>query len=275
MKVSQCDLPEVTLCAVDTRSPALAMAALRRSMASLRFGRVLLFSHGNAMPAGGDGIECIDCGPIESAAAYSDFMLRQTLPWVSGSHVLVVQWDGFVADPARWEPAFLDVDYLGAPWGKAPDGHFVGNGGFSLRSRRLLQALQDPAFASRLHHPEDICIGQTLRGELEARHGIVFGSLAMASRFAFENETPAQASFGFHGMYNMPAIIGAPAFDTLIGQLPADVLVGRDGFKTARALLRQGQPELALKLLERRAAVRPLDARSRLLRWACRRQAQN
>jgi Protein of unknown function (DUF5672) len=250
------DLPEVTLCAVDTRSPALALAALQRSMASIRFGRVLLFSHGDAGAAGAHGIERIDCGPIESAAAYSDFMLRRLLP--------------FVADPARWEPAFLGVDYLGAPWGKAPDGHFVGNGGFSLRSRRLLQSLQDPALAGRLHHPEDICIGQTLRSDLETRHGIVFGSLEMARRFAYENEPPAQGCFGFHGMFNLPAVIGAPAFSALTEQLPADVLAGRDGFKTARALLRRGQPELALKLLERRAAIRPLDARSRLLRWQCR-----
>jgi len=197
-------------------------------------------------------------------------MLRRLLSWVDTSHVLVVQWDGFVADPARWEPAFLGVDYLGAPWGKAPDGHFVGNGGFSLRSRRLLRALQDPAFAVRLHHPEDVCIGQTLRDELEQRHGIVFGSLGMACRFAYENEAPAQACFGFHGMFNLPAVIGAPAFGALIEQLPADVLSSRDGFKTARALWRTGQPALALRLLERRAAVRPLDARSRLLQWQCR-----
>jgi len=268
-------LPEVTLCAIDTRSPTLALAALQRSMASIGFARALLLGHCDLGEQAGDGIERIDIGPIESLSAYSDFMLSRLLPWVETSHVLVVQWDGFVADAARWDPAFLEVDYLGGRRRKAPEGHFVGNGGFSLRSRRLLQALQDPQIAGRLHHPEDICISQTLRTDLERRHGIVYGSLEMARRFSYENEVVSHQCFGFHGMVNLPRVIGAPAFSAMIGQLPAEVVTGRDGFKTARALWRQGQPGLALKLLERRAASGRLDARSRLLRWQCRFDARS
>jgi hypothetical protein len=65
--------------------------------------------------------------------------------------VLVAQWDGFVWQHRMWDPAFLDYDYIGAPWpahltrGEQHRNHRVGNGGFSLRSRKLQQFLaEDP-----------------------------------------------------------------------------------------------------------------------------------
>ena len=264
-------LPEVTLCAVDTRSPALALRAMRHSMRGLGFARALLLTHGAPpVPA---GIECVEIGVIESSAAYSDFMLRRLAEHVDTSHVLVIQWDGFVVDPSRWDASFLRVDYLGAPWGKAPHGHVVGNGGFSLRSRRLLLALRDPAFAPRLHHPEDLCIGQTLRPALESEHGIVFGDLALARRFAFENEPPAEPTFGFHGAVNLPRMLPASELAALVDELPPDVAAGRDGFKLSRALLRAGHVKAARQLLTRRLASGATDWRTRWLAWQARASA--
>ena len=265
------ELPQVTLCAVDTRTPALALAAMAHCMAGIRFGRCVFLTEGRAgtLPA---GVEAFDIGPIASGAAYSDFVLRRLPDWVQTSHVLVVQWDGFVLDAARWQNAFLDTDYLGAPWHKAPDGREVGNGGFSLRSRRLLLALRDPAVAAQLHHPEDICIGQTLRPWLETEHGLVFGSRALAAQFGFENEAPEQATFGFHGAFNLPRALGPQAFADWLPQLPQAMVDGRDGFKLARALVRGHEPALALRLLERRAAAGALDWRSQLLRARARLQ---
>ena len=60
----------------------------------------------------------------------------------------------------------------------------VGNGGFSLRSRRLLLALQDPRI--ELVEAEDTTICRTFRPLLEREHGIRFGSEALADKFAFE-----------------------------------------------------------------------------------------
>jgi len=33
---------------------------------------------------------------------------------VNGTHVLVMQWDGFILHPELWDRAFLDDDYIGA-----------------------------------------------------------------------------------------------------------------------------------------------------------------
>lgn len=260
------ELPEVTLLCIDTRTPALALGAMARCMAQLRFARCVFLTQGRAAGVP-EGIEAFDIGPIESAAAYSDYMLRQLLPWVPTRHVLVVQWDGFVSDAGRWDPAFLEVDYLGAPWGRPGPGQAVGNGGFSLRSRRLLQALRDPELAAQCHHPEDVCIARTLRPALEQRHGIVFGSVALARRFAYENERPDGPTFGFHGMFNLPRALGPQRFGEMLAQLPDAVVAGRDGFKTVRALLRAGERGLAGELMARRRALGHDDLRLRWLQW--------
>ena len=53
---------------------------------------------------------------ISSTREYSEFMLRGITPHVVGSHVLIVQWDGFILRPDLWNPCFLDYDYIGAVW---------------------------------------------------------------------------------------------------------------------------------------------------------------
>lgn len=261
------DLPQVTLCALDTRSPGLALAALQRCRQHIHFGRTLLLSHGTQPTPWPEGVEWVDVGPISSAAEYSSFMLGKLLPLVDTSHVLIAQWDGFVSHADCWEPAFLGVDYLGAPWGKARNGHHIGNGGFSLRSRRLLQALQDPVLVAQWHHPEDVCMAQTLRPALEKNHGIVFADLALGQRFAFENEQPPGPTFGFHGMVNIERVIGPEAFAAMFDTLPDNVITGRDGFKTARALFRSGQFALAHRFLQRRLALGATDWRTRWMAW--------
>jgi hypothetical protein len=77
----------------------------------------------------------------------------------------------------------------------------VGNGGFSLRSKRLLRALQDDAFPPL--HPEDRAICRTWRDQLERRYSISFAPEVMADRFAFEGTLPNQPTFGFHGGFNV------------------------------------------------------------------------
>ena len=238
-------LPTVTLCTVDTRSPAVAVQALQRSQQGLQFARTVLFTDG-AFDAP-EGIEVVQIGPIRSGADYSMFVLQRLVEHLHTPHFLLVQWDGFVAHPSAWNPDWLHCDLLGAPWGKGPPGppgqpdFRVGNGGFTLRSTRLHRALvQDPALAAQLHHPEDICIAQTLRPVLEQRHGMHFGSLAQAQAFAFENEAPAGPTFGFHGLFNLHRALGAEGFAEWLPQLPDSVLAGRDGFKLARNLLRDG-----------------------------------
>jgi tetratricopeptide (TPR) repeat protein len=194
-------LPDVTLCCVDTANHALALRALARSCEGVRFARAMLLT--DALPPGiaaPSGIDVVRIAPIASREAYSDFVLKSLLPHVATSHVLLAQWDGYVVNPAAWDPAFLACDYIGAKWFWYDDGMRVGNGGFSLRSRRLLEALQDPR-VQRVD-TEDTTIGRTFRPLLESEHGIRYGTEEQADRFSFEAAYPIGKPFGFHGLYN-------------------------------------------------------------------------
>ena len=108
-------------------------------------------------------------------------------------------------NPAAWDPAFLDCDYIGAAWHWHDDGMRVGNGGFSLRSRRLLDALQDPRIG--LGGAEDETICRTFRPLLEREYGIRFADEPLADRFSFEAAYPVGKPFGFHGLFNFCRVV--------------------------------------------------------------------
>ncbi|EQA97234.1 hypothetical protein L286_23185 [Sphingobium sp. HDIP04] len=146
---------------------------------------------------------------LNSSAAYSKFILSQLVHYVATSHCLVTQWDGHVLDAARWRAEFLDYDYIGASWPQFRDGNNVGNGGFSLRSRRLMEACLNVQF--RASHPEDLAIGRVNRSWLE-NQGMRFAPHALADLFATERSGDLGKSFGYHGVWNMPRAIGTDAF---------------------------------------------------------------
>jgi hypothetical protein len=262
-------LPQVTLVAVDTRAPALATQALQRSIADVDFARAVLFTHPPASAIRVAGIEVVDCGLIDSGAAYSQFVLRKLPSHVHTSHVLVTQWDGFVVDAAAWTDEFLTCDYVGAVWPDQPAAVCVGNGGFSLRSRRLLDAGLDARIVDE--HPEDQMLCRENRALLVQTHGVRFASPALARRFAFENEAPRGPTFGFHGAYNLPRFIDEATLVRWIDDLPDAFFRGRDARRLARSLLRHGMPATARQVVDRRLSAGQRDLKTRTLamitRW--------
>jgi hypothetical protein len=154
---------------------------------------------------------------------------------VTTDFTLVVEPDGFAVNPMAWDDCFLNYDYVGAVWpwmwGGGPywGGPIVGNGGFSLRSRKLLDALReiqpswrlaDWAGDPRLEFPprhfygtgrqgqkvihDDFLISIWYRGVLEKSFGISFCPPELANKFSVESAAPfteywVGRSFGFHG----------------------------------------------------------------------------
>ncbi len=201
MSAEKLALPTVTLVAVDCVNAELALDAMERSMALCAFARAVLLTSQETTPR--PGIEVIAIPPISSKREYSVFMVKGLAAHVATPHALTVQWDGFVTDTAAWDPRFLDVDYIGAPWPPDLSNRQVGNGGFSLRSRRLLQALQEPTFpeAAVIHEDQAIC--NLFRDRLEAEFGIRFAPPELAARFAHETVHDGKPTFGFHGPQNL------------------------------------------------------------------------
>lgn len=201
-------LPQVTLCAATSVNVKATLRALEASLAQVDFAACKLFTDAS-VTTGNPGISVVPIPRLGSSAAYSDFLLSRMVDHIETSYCLIAQWDGHVLDAERWRPEFLNYDYIGASWPQFEDGHEVGNGGFSLRSRRLMEACRDPQF--RASHPEDLAIGRENRSWLEGR-GMRFAPRALADLFATERSGDLATSFGYHGVWHMPRTVGIEAF---------------------------------------------------------------
>ncbi|MBA4175456.1 MAG: hypothetical protein C0505_02670 [Leptothrix sp. (in: Bacteria)] len=243
----------------------MAWASLQRSMAALPFGRAVLFTHAWQPETAVAGLEVVDVGPIDSAAAYSQFVMRGLQAHIATPFVLVTQWDGFVIDAGAWRDEFLQYDYIGAPWADQPAALSVGNGGFSLRSQRFLRAGQDRRIVDV--HPEDEVLCRTWRTLLTGEYGLRFAPPAVAARFAFENTRPSGPTLGFHGPYHLPRFLDAPTLGAWLAALPDGFFRSRDARRLARALLRARMPGVAQQLIQRRLAAGRRDPKTRVLGW--------
>lgn len=208
---------DVTVVAASSIAIRRTIAALRRSVRSRDFASALLIT--DATPSFLDRrISLVPVPRIVSADAYSRYVLTELHRHVKTSHCLIVQADGYVVNPSSWRDDFLDYDYIGAPW---PDrdaafrdqrGGFqrVGNGGFSLRSTRLMKRAAELARGSKdwdrerlgRQHFEDVEICVALRPELEA-DGFRYAPVEVAAQFATERMVPETVGrpFGFHGVH--------------------------------------------------------------------------
>lgn len=201
-------LPQVTLCAVTSVNVQATLRALASSLDQVAFADCLLFTHAWVAPPRPE-IHVVPVPRIGSAGAYSRFVLTELVKHVPTSHCLVAQWDGHVLDARRWRPEFLDYDYIGASWPQFDDRYDVGNGGFSLRSRRLMESCLEPGFSP--FDPEDVAIGRDNRAWLEGR-GMRFAPRELADAFSAERAGDLTACFGYHGVWNMPRATGPQNF---------------------------------------------------------------
>jgi hypothetical protein len=190
-------LSDVTVCAADSVSPALAARALEICVGQCEFGDAILFSD---TPVTGN-FRHVQIERMKSLDEYSRFCLRDIPRLTNTPFVLIVQWDGYIVDPGMWSGAFRNYDYVGAPIPEQDGTAWVGNGGFSLRSRRLLDAL--PGLEQPTGVAEDVVICRRNRERLEGEHQVKFAPVALATRFSYEMRHPGRPTFGFHGAPNL------------------------------------------------------------------------
>ena len=201
-------LPTVTLCAVSSVKINETMRALQKSMEGIEYAKVL-FLTSEQTQAVDTSIEIVPIQKLDYNQ-YSYFVLYELQNYIETDFVLLVQHDGYVLRPNKWSDDFLMYDYIGAPWAK--NVHFtkegenvrVGNGGFSLRSKKILQAptslnLPFTENGTGFFH-EDGVLCSYHRKQLE-NAGILFAPVQIAARFSHETDCAESValSFGFHG----------------------------------------------------------------------------
>ncbi len=200
-------LPNVTLCAVTSIEIDKTVEALKKSMEGIEYGKVILLTH-EKLSLNEIGIEVIEIEKLDYDN-YSHFMLYKLKDYIKTDFVLLVQYDGYVLRPHKWDNRFFDYDYIGAPWRKGvnfkKDGTEirVGNGGFSFRSKRLLRILTELNLpftdngTGFFHEDGVLCVYYR---ELLEKHGIKYAPVEIASRFSRERwcSDSKLYPFGFH-----------------------------------------------------------------------------
>lgn len=214
-KITPLHLKNVTLVAVSGIDPDGAINALEISMKEIDYYEVVLISHkkpDNLNPK----IKFKQCRPTELASKdpknkddYSNFMAYNLCNYIESDFCLIVHNDAYVIRPNQWTPEFLEYDYIGAPW--PPNTHFtkegvnirIGNGGFSLRSKRLLNILNELNLPfthdGTGFYNEDGIICVYYHKQLKEA-GILFPPIKLAARFSHELDVPESDPypFGFH-----------------------------------------------------------------------------
>lgn len=201
-------LNNVTLVAVSSVQLEKTIKAFEYSMKNIEYAKAILISHEKPERLPLD-IDFVKCEKICSLDSYSKFMLFNLTQHIDTEFALIIQHDGYVVRPHKWNDEFLKYDYIGAPW---PYGaHFtkdgtpvlVGNGGFCLRSKKVLDIF------NKLNLPfsdngtgyfnEDGVICNYFRKELE-QAGIIFAPTEIAQKFSLEDKSFKKSikPFGFH-----------------------------------------------------------------------------
>ncbi|MCZ8173144.1 MAG: DUF5672 family protein [Brevundimonas sp.] len=211
------DLRQVTLAAVTSIAPQATARAIIQSCRGISFGAVLWIS--DMPPPVGLPPQTIwhRIEPITTRGAYSQFVVHGLAALVETEHVLLIQWDGYVLDPQQWRPDFLAYDYIGPVWPQFLTMN-VGNGGFSLRSRRLLKICAQLPYVD--DEAEDLFICRTMRQHLENNHEIKFAPAEIACFFGYERLRSHFNTFGFHGVFNLVELTSDKEAASLLSELP-------------------------------------------------------
>lgn len=192
-------LSNVTLCAIDCYNYGKAVNSLQKSMKQCIFSKVIFLTDIDIFI---DGIVVIKIPTIKNKSEYSTFVIKELYKYFDTDYILITQHDSWVLDGKQWKDYFLNYDYIGASW-LYENNRNVGNGGFSLRSKKLQKILGKDDLID-ICHPEDQSICIVYGDYLKSKYGIKFASELVADQFAFELREPVCKTFGFHGYFHQP-----------------------------------------------------------------------
>ena len=208
------ELPNVTLLAITSTEADMCQLSLKISLTNIKFGSAKLICSSLPKKKYPD-IEYVSVSPITNVNEYNRIIIEDLHKYFKTSHCLIVQADSFVVNSDLWKDKFLEYDYIGGPWPNKIqinqnlvlhlEKNPVGNGGFSLRSRKLVETTAKINFDSLEFSlkSEDIIICHYLYEKM-VDSGISFAPAKLAAQFSMENEDHLYGQdvttvFGFHG----------------------------------------------------------------------------
>lgn len=202
------ELKNVTLLVLTSLHFEQHIQSLLKSMEKIEFGAVKFISHEppDDLPK---NIIWENTKVFLDYPGYNKYCIFSLHKHIDTEFCLVTQHDSWAVNPDLWDDKFLDYDYIGAPWPDSPP-HFmdsrgvvqrVGNGGFSLRSKKLLEVPKRTEIYWDINFPnEDTTIAVKNRYKYE-ECGCTFAPFDLAVKFSRETEIEENKnvpSFGFH-----------------------------------------------------------------------------
>lgn len=224
-------IPDLTLISIDTtKDIGGTLDAIYTSMMGINFGSIKLITKKHQIEKNihleQEGITLEE--PVTEINNYNDYnhyVIYNLHNHIDTSHCLLVQPDGFVLFPEKWDNTWLNYDYIGAPWAYVKDAyidpfgnhHRVGNGGFSLRSKKFLEVPTKvevpwetnnsnfywmPEGVENYHEDGNVCVHNR---HIFIEQGCVYAPVEVAVKFSQEtrvSEAEGITPFGFH--YRLP-----------------------------------------------------------------------
>lgn len=191
------ELNQISLIAVAGNKQGETITALYKCMRECKFATVKLITNIDIkLP----DIEVINVGGLDSWEKYNYFIVKELTNYFDTDMCLIVQYDSWILNGDCWNNEFLNYDLVSAKWLDIGKPYNVGNGGFSLRSKRLQDILSQDKFITTTC-PEDVAISKVYGQYLIDHYGIKFASEDVADKFSFELNEPTHPTFGFHNFH--------------------------------------------------------------------------
>jgi Protein of unknown function (DUF5672) len=200
------DLPNVTLLFVETRAHKITKRVIDDACAKINFGEVLIFTDKpDLIPI--PGARYIEVRDFPDKREAGQFYYQHACSEIKTDFALMLEWDAGIKDVSMWSDGFLQYDYIGAPWNVAANeigNKDVGNGGFTLMSKRLGAFLHQHARNFPVTTDWDLCRNQRQRLEREGKFR--WPTREVAQKFAWELTTMPEGGrvFGFHATFTWP-----------------------------------------------------------------------
>ena len=240
-------MPTVSLIVIDTEAYELSNNALKQSIKLFNFDDILIFSDDKSCWAA-DTI--IEIPKIKSYFEYNELIITKLADYVKTDFCLIIQYDGFILNPDAFLECFFDYDYVGAPW-PCHKHNNVGNGGFSLRSKKLLTAIQNLKYSKLSPAPEDDFICRINRKILEKEYECNFAPEDVAMHFSIEHGSREFPTFGFHGVWQLVKIY-KDNIDYFLSNIPLRLLKSDMHFYFIHQEMKLYAPESLSDLIELR-----------------------
>ena len=200
------DLSRVTLLFVETRAHAITERVIADCISKANFGDILIYTDKPDLIRIDPNrrARTILCENFPNKKEAGQFYYSEAMKNVKTDFALMLEWDAGIINPANWRSEFFDYDYIGAPWNTGDDMK-VGNGGFTLMSKRLGQFLCDHRREFPVYTDWDVC--RTWRRQLEQAGNFKWAPYGVAQDFSWELAPRSPSSFGWHGAFHWYATL--------------------------------------------------------------------